>query len=48
MLNADLLEIGANRFAFVARGDDYLTDIMRYAIANQGLDVLAHYGDFQP
>jgi mono/diheme cytochrome c family protein len=23
-------------------------DIMRYAIANQGLDTLAHYGDFQP
>jgi mono/diheme cytochrome c family protein len=23
-------------------------DLMRYAIANQGLDTLAHYGDFQP
>jgi hypothetical protein len=23
-------------------------DIMRYAITNQGLDTLAHYGDFQP
>ena len=25
-----------------------LADIMRYTIANQGLDTLAHYGDFQP
>lgn len=23
-------------------------DLMRYAIANQGLDTLAHYGDFEP
>ena len=23
-------------------------DIMRYAIINEGLDTLAHYGDFQP
>lgn len=23
-------------------------DLMRYAIANYGLDIMAHYGDFQP
>jgi hypothetical protein len=23
-------------------------DIMRYAIINEGLDTLAHFGDFQP
>ena len=25
-----------------------IADLMRYAITNQGLDTLAHYGDFQP
>ena len=25
-----------------------IADIMRYAIINEGLDTLAHYGDFQP
>ena len=25
-----------------------IVDLMRYAITNQGLDTLAHYGDFQP
>jgi len=25
-----------------------IADLMRYAIVNQGLDTLAHYGDFQP